>query len=463
MKTSQVLFILLFITLIALIVTSTHLLDVKKKSEGFMDDTISSEPEIASGVMPTRLGVQAMPNASIPGTLPFGPYRQTAAVGSYQYQDPALLPAELKQMKQLNEDLRAFLVFEGASVASSSDPTVQLPLTQLRADSKNLYQEITVLERNPGVPSTLTQQQLADIQEGLTFLQRKVRLFQTAGVISGGSEGFEDMQPAKTRATKDDLLGLQTRTYGAILTLSASGTVDPIVQARIKKLQEMYTAVTDIITKLDKGLLNATDIPAFQEDIIQILPSLDKPNTEIMDVFTQGDGKQLNPVEQQLAALVGKDQAQNVFKSLVDKGSFKIELGYGDNKYSKKMKMNADGTVGSDDTLANGALHNDTPFDSTMPGVEERSADTPKGKHNTQPGGLDWKKRSESICEQARLRGLDPLDFGCLAPNSMMSPAYSWRGHTKMICGRLAATTDPNLPTVCGCPPANWKGWSLSY
>jgi hypothetical protein len=461
MKTTQVLFIVLFIGLIVWIVTSAHLLDVKNKSEGFMDDTISSEPEIASGVMPTRLNVQAMPNASIPGTLPFGPYRQTAAVGSYQYQDPSLMPAELKQMKQLNEDLRAFLVFEGASVASSSDPTVQLPLTQLRADSKNLYQEITVLERNPGVPSTLTQQQLADIQEGLTFLQRKVRLFQTAGVVSGGSEGFEDMQKPKTRATKDDLLGLQTRTYGAILTLSASGTVDPIVQARIKKLQAMYTDVTDMITKLDKGLLTAKEIPAFQEDINQILPSLDKPNKAIMDVFAQGDGTQLNPVEQQLAALVGNDQAQNVFKSLVDKGSFKIELGYGDTKYSKKMKMNADGSVGSDDTATNGALHNDTPFDSTMPGVEERCST--KDKKNTRPGGLDWMKRAESICEQTRLRGLDPLDFGCIKPNSMMSPAYSWRGHTKMICGRLAATTDPNLPTVCGCPPANWKGWSLSY
>jgi len=457
MKTMQVLFIVLFIGLIVWIVTSTHLLDVKRKPEGFMDDTISSEPEIASGVMPTRLNVQAMPNASIPGTLPFGPYRQTASVGSYQYQDPALLPAELKQMKQLNEDLRAFLVFEGASVASSSDPTVQLPLTQLRADSKNLYQEITVLEKNPGVQSSLTQQQVADIQEGLTFLQRKVRLFQTAGVISGGTEGFEDMQKAKTRATKDDLLGLQTRTYGAILTLSASGTVDPIVQARIKKLQAMYTAVTDMITKLDKGLWTANEIPAFQEDINQILPSLDKPNKPIMDVFAQGDGKQLNAVEQQLAVLVGKEQAQNVFKNLVNKGSFKIELDYGDTTYSKKLHINSDGTIGEGESDS-GALKNDAPFDNTMLGVEDRS-----NKKNTKPGGLDWKKRAENICEQTRLRGLDPLDFGCIKPNSMMSPAYSWRGHTKMICGRLAATTDPNLPTVCGCPPANWKGWSLSY
>ena len=75
---------------------------------------------------------------------------------------------------------------------------------------------------------------------------------------------------------------------------------------------------------------------------------------------------------------------------------------------------------------------------------------------------FDWKKRATSICEQVRLRGLDPEDFGCLAKGTIMSPAYSWRGHTKMICGRLAATTDPALPVSCGCPPSNWKGWTLS-
>jgi hypothetical protein len=98
------------------------------------------------------------------------------------------------------------------------------------------------------------------------------------------------------------------------------------------------------------------------------------------------------------------------------------------------------------------------PFDSSTPGMDDRSASNNKNKASN----FDWKKRAASICEQVRLRGLEPEDFGCIAKDSLMSPAYSWRGHSKMICGRLAATMDPGLPVTCGCPPSNWKGWTLS-
>jgi hypothetical protein len=120
MKTTQILFLVLFAGLIFCVVTYTHLLDPIKAKEGFKNASLpvnkASEPNIVSSVMPTRISLQAMPNSSVPGILPFGPYAQTAAVGSYQYQDPSQLPAELKQMQQLKEDLRSFLVFEGVSV-----------------------------------------------------------------------------------------------------------------------------------------------------------------------------------------------------------------------------------------------------------------------------------------------------------------------------------------------------------
>jgi hypothetical protein len=467
MKTTQILFLVLFAGLIFCVVTYTHLLEPK---EGFKNASLpvnkGSEPRIPSTVMPTRISLQAMPNASAPGTLPFGPYAQTASVGSYQYQDPSQLPAELKQMKQLNEDLRSFLVFEGASVSNSSDPTVQLPLTQLRADSRKLQQEITVLEVNPGVQSSLTQQGIADIQEALTFLQRKVRLFQTAGVVAGGAEGFEDMAvKVKTRATKENLQELQTRVYGSILTLSASGTVDPVVQSRIKRLQEMYSAVSDMISKLDKGIWTSTDVPVFKEDIEEILPKLVKPTEDVKDIFSQQQGsKPTSPLEKHIAGLVGTEAASGVIKNLMNNGSlrFNVELGFGGTKNSKSYdlldKKNADGSAKAAGGAEAEAMEMNTPYDNKMPGVDDRY----EAKNKKKLGGLDWKKRSESICEQVRLRGLDPQDFGCIAKDSMMSPAYSWRGHTKMICGRLASTMDPNLPIVSGCPPPNWKGWTLS-
>jgi hypothetical protein len=101
----------------------------------------------------------------------------------------------------------------------------------------------------------------------------------------------------------------------------------------------------------------------------------------------------------------------------------------------------------------------DLPFDSVTPGMDDRANAI---SNLSKAARFDWKKRTETICDQIRLRGLDPLDFGCIAKGSMMSPAYSWRGHAKMVCGRLGATMDPDLPVTCGCPPQEWKGWTRS-
>jgi hypothetical protein len=234
----------------------------------------------------------------------------------------------------------------------------------------------------------------------------------------------------------------------------------------------MYSAITDMINKLENGVWTATDIPVFEEDITSILPNLANPQMAVMDIFSQKSGKKLSPVEQQLAGLVGEDNAKSVFNSLKDKGMFRVnvELGYNVNSSTKSKSGNSGNSTKSGmmysksmDLLPQNPSQNDRadssqtmqmglPFDSVMPGAEQ---------NNSKVGGLDWKRRAESICEQVRLRGLDPQDFGCIRKGSMMSPAYSWRGHTKMVCGRLGTTMDPNLPIVSGCPPANWKGWAL--
>ena len=100
----------------------------------------------------------------------------------------------------------------------------------------------------------------------------------------------------------------------------------------------------------------------------------------------------------------------------------------------------------------------DGPYDSGMSGMDDRADAIHK---RIRPGHLDWKRRAKGVCDQIRQRGMDPLDFGCIPEDSTLSPAYSWRGHTKMVCGRLGATMDPGLPETCGCPPPNWKGWTL--
>lgn len=482
MKATQILYLILIIGVIFWIVSSTQLLNFAK--EGFEDLTSStSEPTIPRVLVPTSINIEAMPNPATLDTIPFGPYAQMASTGSYQYKDPSTLPAELSQMKKINEDIQSFLMFEGVNLADTSDPSVQLPLTQLRADSQKIQSEISVLVKNPGIDSQLTQQELADIEGSLSFLQRKVRLFETSGVISGGIEGFTSSDTsgngstAKTKATKAELIAFQKRIYAAILTLSASGSKDAVVQARIQRLENMYTAINDLVIKLNNGDIRNADIPIYKEDINEILPKLADTASKLKNVFEQSSGKKLNEIEKQLSKLVGEDNAQSVFNNLKDTGMFRvnIELGYNGAKkttnmptFTQSLGLQDDGTLGLDDS-SNGSSNSsgngsgqpmsiESAYDTITKGMDDRAQ---SNINYSKAARFDWKKRATSICEQVRLRGLDPEDFGCIAKDSLMSPAYSWRGHSKMICGRLGATMDPNLPVVCGCPPSNWKGWTL--
>jgi hypothetical protein len=76
-------------------------------------------------------------------------------------------------------------------------------------------------------------------------------------------------------------------------------------------------------------------------------------------------------------------------------------------------------------------------------------------------GGFDWKDRAAQICENIRKMGMNPEDFGCQtnAQAASQQSDFSWRGHTKMMCTRLATHLNPGMPEQVGCPPVSWKGW----
>jgi hypothetical protein len=484
MKAVQVVYLFLFVGIVVYIVKSTHLLEGFQDSDPASPILGRSDPEIPKGLKQDNLETRAKPNPIDPGALPFGPYAQTASVGAYQYKDPAQVPAVVKQLRQLYDDIQTFLVFEGVSISDSSDPSVSLPLTQLRADAERLHQELAVTEKNPGVESTLMQEDLANMQGGLIFLQRKVRLFQTSGVISDEKEGFMGAPPpkAKLRATKSELQTLSTKITAAILILSASTTTDPTVKARIKNLQNMYSSVSEMIKKLEDGTWTQQDVPLFSDDIRKIIPNLANVRSTIPDITkesTSSSGYKLNPLEKQIAKLVGESNARDVFNKFKDNGTFRISLDMGYNvtgtgsqntvNIKKDIGLNKAGSldfVNDNRAKTGSSLSVDGPYDSTMSGADDRAAaaanrmNVNENKVNA-PSHLDWKERAKGICNQVKARGLDPLDFGCIPEGSKLSPAYSWRGHTKMVCGRLGSTMDASLPQTCGCPPPNWKGWTL--
>ena len=94
--------------------------------------------------------------------------------------------------------------------------------------------------------------------------------------------------------------------------------------------------------------------------------------------------------------------------------------------------------------------------------LEDQRMDALSATKPSDPGHFDWRQRAKNIRESIRSRGLSPSDFGCLTPEqeNSVSPTFSWRGYSKMVCNRLGTTMDPGLPEVCGCPPEGWLGWS---
>jgi hypothetical protein len=74
-------------------------------------------------------------------------------------------------------------------------------------------------------------------------------------------------------------------------------------------------------------------------------------------------------------------------------------------------------------------------------------------------GHFDWKERSKQITDQIRKRNMNPANFGALNGNVQVSPNFSWKGYTQMLCTRLTASYDTGLAVACGCPPIEWLGW----
>ena len=116
------------------------------------------------------------------------PPGQMASVNSYPYDDPANKKAPLKQLKNTMETLDGFLGNEAPALASSSDPATLLPLQTATSDLQRLKDEVSVIDRNPGIEGTLTIGDLNGINANLAFLQNKWRLSANSSV-----EGFQTL------------------------------------------------------------------------------------------------------------------------------------------------------------------------------------------------------------------------------------------------------------------------------
>ena len=424
--------------------------------------------------------------SDLPGHLPIAPYEQIASMSPLPYQDTSLIKANRQQLVSMLEMVKGFLAFEAQELSERSDPTIQLPLNTARGDFHTLQSEVEVLNRNPGLQPTITQSHLNEIASNLAYLQREVRLIGAAGPIQGpiyeftqpvnvrgAVEGFEGGtgQSAGQIATPDDLRNFVTRISADIIRLSASGTTDPIVNARVVALTELKSNVRTILDQVDRGELMPTEIPIMKRDIENAFPILGNPSQPLPQIIkTLGlppglanilpPNVQNNPnTTREINSLINK-----YADTIVNGISASFAVNYTSPREAEKARALAS-TIEKTGFPSAADLDNacNTKFmpDGGLAPVTDRLAPMPQDAGRG-PSQFDWQQRAKQIEAQVKKRGLKLTDFGIMPGNTKVSKDFSWKGYARMICTRLQATMDPALPETCGCPPMDWAGWRIA-
>ena len=433
--------------------------------EGFQPLVI---PTPGPPAQPINAGAKAKPYTEPSTQILSAPIGQTSDVTSRPFQDPALDKSKYVILYALLQDMHGFKAFELENLEDTSDPAISLPLNTFRGDLQRVEDEVAFLNRNPGIDTTLTVEDVNEIRVNLTYLQKKARYMNT-----GAIEGFEDAT-VSPKATLDDLKATNTKISTEIARLQASGTTDPSFQARVNILTKIQQQIGNYITQLENNTLEPAGVPITKEDLRKFLPQISNPSSPVTQFLNSIQAP--SSVSNLFPAYVGGDISgaalANVLLQNYGKGlSWDINMKYSAPGGSNlKATTNVpggqrpQGSQGQQFQLGSPQLQMPP---STRGAFDQAIAQIQKGETSgvrpTLPEPptqqFNWKDRASQICESVRLRGLDPADFGCLDNLSKVGQDFSWRGYAKMVCNRLKTTMDEGLPETCGCPPVDWPGW----
>jgi hypothetical protein len=457
------------------------------------------------GVALAEAGVgDIQPSPAPASDLPSAPVEQRSKETPNPYRDPSLEPANYMRILQVKEDLQAFFGFQAPMLADRSDPSIQIPLTRARADMAELIDVQSVMERNPGLQSRITQKQLDDVISNLRYLRAILHDLEASGAIQPQAlEGFTDVVEgfkaskkksggSKPRATKKDVENFALKVKVELARLRASGTTDPVIAARVKILDNLLNGLNDILKKLKEKKMKEGEIPIFKADIDKAFPVLGKPSAPLPSLIQRANLPPalaslfpggLSPQDTEQAIQIN-NVMKGYMKNLFEGVSWDVNLNV---KYDNPNVLRAkraiaaagsadrtsvttlplstglpgvQGTMEFFDTnpaetpQAAASFSRDTGYDHALPGLSiNRTLPTAKS------GSFNWKGRYGEIVKSMRAREMDPLKFGAMPEGTEVSKEFSWRGQVRMMCSRLAANTDPGFPIYVGCPPDNWGGW----
>ena len=400
--------------------------------------------------------------------------------------------------------LQGFLTNEAPNIGTLGDPSVQLPLNTARADSNRLKDEIAVLKRNPGLESSLTEEDLYGIQANLAYLQKKWRLSAnniTEGFDCGCNkwgggyvEGFADSDSIDTPAdevapteqatpvTLNDLKDATAKIGVEITRLGMSGSTDDIMNGRINTLKNIQSTIDDMIGEVEKGHKNIKDVNISKADLDAFLPIMSNLNSPLPQIVQKTS---VNPIIQNLFQTYaggdaeGAKEAQKMFdkyaEHILKNLSWSVNIKYTSDGEQQASMNNINALMNTLDaaTFESSAPESSYPgyFNSviqnmgeTLPGEQlpmngGSQVQGPQVQGPKAPASFQWKERASQICDQINARGLKPSDFGCIKNQDAVSEGYSWRGNVKLVCNRLQTVFDPSVREACGCPPLSWPGW----
>ena len=131
-----------------------------------------------------------------PSTALLGPPPgQTSSVSSLPAEDPALEKSTSRRLYNVYESLIGFFNNEAGGLKGLGDSSITLPMSTAKADLTRLRDELSTMDRNPGLESSLTQDDVNGIDANLAYLQKKWRLSANSlgapSPMPPASEGFQ--------------------------------------------------------------------------------------------------------------------------------------------------------------------------------------------------------------------------------------------------------------------------------
>ncbi len=169
--------------------------------DGFQDTPAGASPGLVVPVISprgqtlTRGEVKPFTEPSTALLAP--PPGQAASINSLPAEDPALQKVDARRLYSIYESLIGFFKNEAEGLRNLGDASITLPLSTAKGDVGRLRDELSALDRNPGLESALTQDDANGIEANLAYLQKKWRL--SANSMSAPSpmkpaEGFTSRQ-----------------------------------------------------------------------------------------------------------------------------------------------------------------------------------------------------------------------------------------------------------------------------